>query len=158
MERDLHYDGLDIPADIYREMVSHATGDRENEVCGILGGYPRDKKNSKKNLVERIFRGENVDRSPVSYQLDPRQQLRIEKELKKEGMQMLAIYHSHPHGQAYPSPKDVLLAVWDVIYIIIGLPGDEKQQVRAFRILSCEKEPAEKEKKETVREVPVRAV
>ncbi len=153
MEQDQQPDGLDIPLDIYREMTGHAAGDPENEVCGVLAGHPQDKNKNKKCLVERIFRGENADRSAVSYRLDPRQQLHIEKELKKEGMQMLAIYHSHPHGQAYPSPKDVLLAVWDVVYIIIGLSADEKRnpQVRAFRI-------HEEEKTKTVKEVLLRTV
>lgn len=120
--------GLEIPSRIYQDMLDHASSDSRNEVCGILAGYGKNK-----NLIERIFRGKNTDRSSVSYQLDPRQQLEIEKELKKEGMEMLAIYHSHPVGQAYPSPKDVLLAVWDVVYIIIGLPGDNSPQVKAFR-------------------------
>ena len=141
-------------------------GDAQNEVCGILAGYVTGYVTGEfagelsgqlpgqgnKNLVQRIFPGENADRSAVSYELDPRQQLRIEKELKKEGMEMLAIYHSHPGGQAFPSAKDVLLAVWDVVYIIIGLPGDKKQkpQVRAFRVYG--------EKTKTVKEVLLRIV
>ncbi len=125
---------LVIPSGIYEQMAGHAAADARNEVCGILAGYGNNK-----NLVECIYPGKNADRTAVSYELDPRQQLQIEKELREKGMEMLAIYHSHPGGQAYPSPKDVLLAVWDVVYIIIGLPGDEnenaqKTQVRAFRI------------------------
>jgi proteasome lid subunit RPN8/RPN11 len=85
------------------------------EVCGILAG--------KSNLAERIYKGSNVDPSPVSYQLDPREQLRIEKELRRDGLRMLAIYHSHPAGRAVPSAKDIELGVWDAVYIIVGLSG-----------------------------------
>lgn len=106
-------------------MVGHAISGSPFEVCGVLAG--------KGNLVEFIYRGQNVDASPVSYQLDPGQQLEIEKEMKKEGRKMLCIYHSHPAGPAYPSPKDVSLAVWDTVYIIIGLAG-EAPEVRAFII------------------------
>ena len=127
--------GLEIPSGIYEDMLSHAGGDSKNEVCGILAGQG--------SRVERIFRGKNSDRSSVSYELDPRQQLEIEKELAKSGMRMLAIYHSHPMGQAYPSPKDIQLAVWDVVYIIIGLPGDKNPQVRAFRICGEKTNPVE---------------
>ena len=155
MEQDplLHLEaGISIPAGIYEEMLEHAASDSQNEVCGILAGNSMGHAGGggKKNLAERIFRGENTDRSPVSFELDPRQQIEIEKELKKEGMQMLAIYHSHPEGQAYPSAKDVLLAVWDVIYIIIGLPerGKQNPQVRAFEICG--------DKTKTVKEVLLR--
>ena len=141
-----------IPSGIYEQMVGHAAGDAQNEVCGILAGYPTGSRpvGAGIDLVERIFQGKNADRSAVSYDLDPRQQLQIEKELRKEGMKMLAIYHSHPVGQAYPSPKDVLLAVWDVIYIIIGFCPGDKNHVRAFRVCG--------DKTKTVQEVLFRIV
>ncbi len=117
--------GIEIPADIYDLMVGHALSGSPLEVCGILAG--------RGNRVERIYRGKNVDASAVSYELDPRQQLEIDKQLKKDGREMLAIYHSHPGGPACPSAKDVSLAFWDTVYIIIGLAGG-KPDVRAFTI------------------------
>ncbi len=114
---------IEIPAGIYDMMVGHALSGSPLEVCGILAG--------RGDRVEHIHQGRNVDASAVSYELDPRQQLEIEKQIRKDGRKMLAIYHSHPGGPAYPSPKDVSLAFWDMVYIIIGLAGGEPD-VRAF--------------------------
>ena len=116
---------MEIPAAIYDEIIAHALTGKPMEVCGILAG--RD------GRVERIYQGRNVDSSAVSYELDPRQQLEIERRLRQSGLEMLSIYHSHPAGPAYPSPKDVSLAFWDVVYLIVGLAGGNPV-VRGFAI------------------------
>ena len=68
--------------------------------------------------------------------MDPEEQFRVMKELRKNGQKMVAIYHSHPYSQAYPSPKDVSLAFYsDQIYIIVGLTDKDRPEVRAFEIL-----------------------
>jgi proteasome lid subunit RPN8/RPN11 len=45
------------------------------------------------------------------------------KALEKEGMALLAIYHSHPKGPAFPSPTDLQEARWRVPYVIFGTDG-----------------------------------
>ena len=117
--------GIEIPSGIHDEMIGHALAGRPVEVCGILAG--------KGGRVESIYRGRNVDASAVSFEMDPRQQIDIERQIKKDGREMVSIYHSHPAGPAYPSPKDVSLAFWDVVYLIIGLAGGDPA-VRAFII------------------------
>lgn len=128
-------DELQVPRLVFDEMLGHAREGAPLEICGVLAG--------RAGRVERIYKGDNIEPSAVSYQLDPVQQIRFQKAIREEGMRMLAIYHSHPAGRAYPSPKDVELAVWEAVYIIIGLggigmggaPGDEKTpEVRAFLI------------------------
>lgn len=116
---------LEIPKLIYKEMLSHAREGLPFEICGILAG--------KENRVERIYKGKNVDPSPVSYRLDPKEQLRWQKEMRAAGLRMLAIYHSHPEGRAYMSPKDKELAVWETAYIVIGF-GPREPEVRGFRV------------------------
>ena len=47
----------------------------------------------------------------------------------------MAIYHSHTHTEAYPSPTDVGLAAWpDAAYLIVSLADAEHPVVRAFHI------------------------
>lgn len=116
---------IEIPIAIYNLMIEHARSGRPLEVCGVLAG--------RGSLVERIYQGSNADASPVSYRLDSRQQLEIGKDLSRDGRKMLCIYHSHPSGPAFPSAKDVSLAVWDTVYIIIGFAG-ETPEVRAFTV------------------------
>ncbi|MFN3479255.1 MAG: M67 family metallopeptidase [Thermodesulfovibrionales bacterium] len=105
---------LIIPSTIYREMISHCRAGYPNEACGILAG--------KDGMVKNIYRMKNIENSPVSYMMEPSEQLRVMKEMRSEGLSMLAIFHSHPCATAYPSAKDVNLAFYDdVVYIIVSL-------------------------------------
>ena len=54
--------------------------------------------------------------------------------------ELLAIYHSHTHSEAYPSDTDVRIAggtteLWpDVRYILVSLMDPSDPKVRLFRI------------------------
>ena len=108
-------------------MISHCKSVYPNEACGLLAG--------RRNIAEKIYKMTNIEHSSVSYLMDPGEQFRALKEMRKHGDQMVAIYHSHPHSPAYPSPKDISLAFYpDPVYLIIGLTGGERTEVRAFEI------------------------
>jgi proteasome lid subunit RPN8/RPN11 len=53
---------------------------------------------------------------------------------EQEGLEMIALYHSHPAGPAWPSAEDVRLAFDpSILYVIIPL-SDKEKTVRAFHI------------------------
>jgi proteasome lid subunit RPN8/RPN11 len=107
------------------EMVTHARQEAPNECCGLLFG--RD------GRVERVFRGTNIDCSPLTYQMAPRELLEIPR-MEAQGMDLVGIYHSHPASPARPSSTDVARAFYpDAAYIIISL-ATAQPDVRAFRI------------------------
>jgi proteasome lid subunit RPN8/RPN11 len=109
------------------EIISHAREEDPNECCGILAG--------KDGQVARLYRGVNAEASPDRYNVDPQDLLRIYKECDAQGWDFLAIYHSHTHTEAYPSPTDVRLAAWpDAFYLILSLADKAKPVLRAFRI------------------------
>jgi len=88
------------------------------------------------NIAEKIYEMTNIEKSSVSYMMDPEEQFKAMKEMRKNGHKMVAIYHSHPHSPAYPSPKDISLAFYsDEIYIIIGLTDKDRPEARAFEII-----------------------
>ena len=68
--------------------------------------------------------------------IDPTEQLAVFKELRKENLDMLAIFHSHVDAAAYPSQKDIELAFYpDSSYIIVSLTGGRGEPcLRSFRI------------------------
>jgi len=109
------------------EIIAQARQEAPNECCGVLAG--RD------GRVEKLFRAVNAEKSPYRYNVDPRDLLRIYRECDAKGWDFLAIYHSHTHTEAYPSPTDVRLAAWpDSTYIIVSLADPENPVLRAFRI------------------------
>jgi proteasome lid subunit RPN8/RPN11 len=109
-------------------VISHCKSVYPNEACGLLAG--------ERNIAEKIYRITNIEKSSVSYMMDPDEQFRVMKEMRKNGHEIVAIYHSHPYSQAYPSPVDVSLAFYpDPVYLIVGLTDKNRPEVRAFEIL-----------------------
>jgi len=115
-----------IPKTIFQEMVNHALREAPLECCGILVGKGR--------TVRRIYGMRNVDGSRTSYLVAPEEQLGVFREIAREHLEMVAIYHSHPDTIPFPSERDVRLAFYpDVAYIIVSLKGGETI-VKGFRI------------------------
>jgi proteasome lid subunit RPN8/RPN11 len=115
-----------IPKLIYQGMIEHAKRERPLECCGILGG--RDQ------TVEKAFELLNEEKSTTRYSMPAKEQLRVFEEMEKGSMEMVAIYHSHPHTIPFPSETDVKLAFYpDISSIIISLK-EENPIVKAFEI------------------------
>jgi len=110
------------------EMVAHAREEAPNECCGLVASSNGD--------AVRVYRAANAEHSPVKYVVDPRDQIRIQNDIDRNGWDLGAIYHSHTRTEPFPSQTDVNLARnWpDPIYVIVGVAGDHPD-VRAFRIV-----------------------
>jgi len=116
-----------IPQSIYQRMIEHAQKEWPLECCGILSG--------KEKTVKKVFELKNSEESPVQYSMSPRDQLEVFEEMEKESMEMIAIYHSHPHTIPFPSETDVKLAFYpDISSIIISLKEHENPVIKAFQI------------------------
>lgn len=118
---------LELTQEQAAALVAHAREAFPNECCGLLAGW--------QERVKRIFRGTNVDRSPYTYLMDPKEQLAAFKDMEAAGLDLLAIYHSHTHTAAYPSKTDVAKAYYpDAIYVIISLM-DQQPAIKGYRIM-----------------------
>jgi proteasome lid subunit RPN8/RPN11 len=122
---------LELPGALADAMVGHARQEFPNECCGLLAG--------RGSRVERLYEGQNIDRSPFTYRLDPQEQLRFFKDIDAAGLELLAIYHSHTQSAAAPSRTDVAKAHYpDAAYVIVSLrdrdASREMVEIRAYRI------------------------
>ncbi|MFQ5881578.1 MAG: M67 family metallopeptidase [Candidatus Methylomirabilales bacterium] len=110
-----------------QEMVEHARAENPNECCGLLAG--------KDGEALQLYRCDSTEKSPYRYYLDPEDQIRAIRELEKKGWELLGIYHSHTHTEAYPSKTDVELAFYpEALYLIVSLEKPGAPVIRAFRI------------------------
>jgi proteasome lid subunit RPN8/RPN11 len=117
---------LTLPRAMVDEMIAHARDDLPNEACGIIAG--------KDGTATRLYRAINAEASPYRYSVEPKDLLRIHRDVDGRDEEFLVIYHSHTHTDAYPSPTDVRLAAWpDAYYVLVSL-RDEPPVVRAYRI------------------------
>jgi proteasome lid subunit RPN8/RPN11 len=116
-----------LPKRFAEEIIEHARGETPNECCGLLGG--------KDGTVLGVYRCGSTEKSPYRYYLDPKDQIRILRELDDKGWDLVGIYHSHTHTEAYPSKTDVELAFYpEALYFIVSLLKVKAPVIRAFRI------------------------
>jgi proteasome lid subunit RPN8/RPN11 len=118
---------LEIPEDLLSRVIEHARREYPLESCGILAG-----KNGK---IIKLYPMENTEKSSSSYLMAPEEQLRVFREVEEEGLELSAIYHSHPHSPAFPSQRDVDLAFYsDSLILIISLMDPKVPQAGVFQI------------------------
>jgi len=118
---------LNIPRDVYDAMLRQLQDAYPLEACGILAGL--------EGQVRRLYAVENRLQSPVAYEMEPSRQLQAMLALEDAGLQMLAIYHSHPAGPQTPSPTDVAQAYYPgVAHVIVSLAQSRRPTSRAFTL------------------------
>lgn len=116
-----------IKKDLAGILIQHCQKEFPNEACGILAGNGQD--------VTKAYEMVNADKSPESFLMDAKEQLKVMKEIRVAGLEMLGIYHSHVASAAYPSARDLELAFYpDASYAIITLKDKNKPQIRSFKI------------------------
>jgi proteasome lid subunit RPN8/RPN11 len=88
------------------------------EVCGVIGG-----ENGK---AKQIFPIRNISGNPFRYMMDPEGQVAAFFKIDELGLEIVAIFHSHPHSVPVPSPTDINESTYpDIPHIIIGKEDGE---------------------------------
>jgi proteasome lid subunit RPN8/RPN11 len=119
---------LELPADVYAEIVGHCLRGLPDEACGLLGGDPRS------GAVARCYPTRNAVASAKLYTVDPRDHLRADRDAENHGTEIIGVFHSHTHTDAYPSPTDIAQApdpTWH--YAIVSL-RDSHPVLRSYLI------------------------
>jgi proteasome lid subunit RPN8/RPN11 len=116
-----------LSRELRERIVAHARETAPNEACGLLAG--------RAGAATRVIRCANVHETPTTrYRIDPREQLRAFREMDDRNEELVAIYHSHPASQPYPSPTDRAESHYpDAIYLLVSLRAAEPE-MRGFRI------------------------
>ncbi|HEX6140803.1 MAG TPA: M67 family metallopeptidase [Candidatus Limnocylindria bacterium] len=124
--------GLALPASVADELLAHARAEAPNEACGLLSGSLRE------GRAAAFHPARNADASPLRYTVHPDDLLRITFAIDDAGEDVVAIFHSHTHSPAVPSPTDRRSAVYpDAFYLIAGLADASaapEVALRAWRI------------------------
>ena len=111
-----------------RRITEHSIREFPNEACGILAGNH--------GRAEKVYEMTNIEKSPRIFFMDASEQLKVTKEIRNKGQEMVGIYHSHVASEAYPSSHDVELALYpEVSYVIISLRNREDPSTRSFKIV-----------------------
>ena len=110
------------------EIGVHAGEGYPNEICGMLiaaGGN---------GLVTQTRRVRNivVERARDRYEMDPRDQIRIQRECDSDGLEIVGYYHSHPDHPAQASVTDATRAWAGPVYLIVSCVKGTVEAANAF--------------------------
>lgn len=117
---------ITVPRGILKAIEDHARAVNPEECCGLLSGTD--------GAVDLFHPLRNNSSEPTSrYFASPEDLFEAMREMRSQGRNMLAIYHSHPNGSAYPSQIDIELAFYPHVAYLIQTLAPEPE-IRAFRI------------------------
>ena len=106
------------------QITTHASACLPEEACGLIGGTQ-----GRAVIALPIT---NELHSPVRFRMDPAEQLQAFLQFESQGLDLLAIYHSHPNGPPHPSPTDIEEFLYPGVLYLILSPGPSGWQVREF--------------------------
>ena len=120
---------LRLPNDLYLQMVGHCITGLPDEACGLLAG------DASSGEVSACYPTRNVADSAKLYTVDPKEHLQADRDAERRGTEIIGVFHSHTHTDAYPSPTDVSQAPdpgWH--YVLVSL-RDSHPMVRSYAIV-----------------------
>ncbi len=137
--------GVAYGPEIVARLVALCEADPAREVCGFVvrraGGLDVVKI---ANVADRYHAADPAAfprTSRDSYLMDPKEQLRVHRELEAWGGEIVAVWHSHVEVGAYFSEKDRSDAVVDGVqavpgaeYLVLGVRGGRVTEVKRYRL------------------------
>jgi proteasome lid subunit RPN8/RPN11 len=120
-----------IPRPILAAMLAQAAAELPYECCGLLGGSPTPDGQPRAQSIQPLV---NAAASPTAYESDPRSMFEAMRELRRKGLDVVAVYHSHPTSPPIPSRTDLAFG-WgeQVVNLIISLQSAQPE-VRGWRL------------------------
>ncbi|MBF0140647.1 MAG: M67 family metallopeptidase [Magnetococcales bacterium] len=114
-----------LPRPIVNRMLTHAMQSAPEECVGILAGKGR--------TIQEWHPLPNALHHERQFLADPARHIQIMKELRERGLEMIAIYHSHPGAPAEPSAKDFNESFYpEALYLIISLNTQGRLDMNGF--------------------------
>ncbi|MEZ5354448.1 MAG: M67 family metallopeptidase [Bryobacteraceae bacterium] len=111
-------------------MVSHAKATFPNECCGaMIGSIDGDQKTVKVAVaIENAFEGSQAER----YELRPEDLLQADREARRQGMDLIGIFHSHPDCDAYFSETDLKNSCPWYSFVVLSIQKGEFHHANSF--------------------------
>ena len=163
---------LRIPQTILDDLIAHARELAPYECCGFLAGS--------NGIVTRLYRIGNVvalegaaeqasfddakmahlgrlspeERAEIAFVMDSQDMFQAVKDMRKHGLELQVVYHSHPHDPARPSVTDIKIATeWEEnwpkfnlnspAYLLVSLQDPAKPDIKLYWIKGNAVTPAD---------------
>ncbi|WP_020484780.1 M67 family metallopeptidase [Methylomonas sp. MK1] len=120
---------ISLPRKLTNQLLHLAQLSPDTEICGLIGA-------DNAGLPVSCYPVANCAATPENrFLLDASQQIEAMRQIREKGETLFAIYHSHPHTPAQPSPTDIQEASYpDALHLIISLNTKGVLEMRGFKI------------------------
>jgi proteasome lid subunit RPN8/RPN11 len=125
---------LKVPQSAYASLRRHGEETYPHECCGVLLGQIDEKG---ERTVTSVARAGNTrtDSAHNRYHIDPRELIRIQREGRGRGEDIIGFYHSHPDHPAQWSTTDLAEAHWfGCSYVITGVEKGKAGVTNSFEL------------------------
>jgi proteasome lid subunit RPN8/RPN11 len=122
---------LTLSSQLYDQLRRHGEETYPHECCGVLLGHFQGEDRD----VSEVVRAGNTrdDRPQDRYNIDPRELVRIQRQGRERGLDIVGFYHSHPDHPARWSATDLAEAHWiGCSYVITAVEKGNAAQTNAF--------------------------
>lgn len=125
-------------------MLAQAVAEVPNECCGLLAGrIETDPGGRAEGRVVERYALVNAAASPREYLSEPKSMFAAVRDMHRRGLDILAVYHSHPTSEPVPSRTDLERNYSpDVVNLIISLQASEPR-VRGWWLTASDFREAE---------------
>jgi proteasome lid subunit RPN8/RPN11 len=130
---------LHISTTDYEVLRQHAEHTYPDECCGVLIG----KFGAGETHVHGIVPCHNIRVGELHkrFEIDPAELVRVQREARESGMEIVGFYHSHPDHPAQPSPTDLEHAHWiGCSYVITNVKQGKANETRSFLLTGTREE------------------
>ena len=126
---------LTLSQSAYVSLRHHGEETYPHECCGVLLGSFDD--NGSKTVARIARCGNTRQDSPHNrYNIDPRDLIRIQREGRERGEDIVGFYHSHPDHPAQWSPTDLAEAHWfGCSYVITSVDEGVAMITNSFELV-----------------------
>ena len=130
---------LHITSAVYTALRAHGEETYPHECCGVLLGNSQPDGNH----VRQIVRAGNTrtDSAHNRYNIAPEELIRIQRQARKQGLDIVGFYHSHPDCPAQWSQTDFAEAHWvGCSYVITRVDQGKAAVTNSFLLTGTSEE------------------
>jgi proteasome lid subunit RPN8/RPN11 len=130
---------LKLPQSAYDALRRHGEETYPHECCGVLLGQMDDGVRT----VTFVARAVNTrtDSAHNRYSIDPRELVRIQREGRERGEDIIGFYHSHPDHPAQWSQTDLAEAHWFACsYVITAVEKGKAAVTNSFELTGVDED------------------
>jgi len=127
---------LRLPPRVLDELKRTARLGYPHEVCGLLIG----REDESSTRVDRMTQAGNLstDRLADRYTLDPDDFQAADTAARRDGLDVVGIWHTHPDHPPRPSRTDLEAAWKGYTYVILSVGREGVAETRAWRLAGSE--------------------